>query len=325
MGVVTQANLLKDLRETLFFNKHILPALCVSLSLDISTSMSHLKYRKETNCLNCGAEVTDKYCPNCGQPNLEINENVFHMAVHFLADYFHYDSKFVRSLLPLFTKPGFLTKEYWEGKRTSYIHPLRLYFFVTIIFMIATTYFYHHFDKEVRRSIIYKSVVVTKDSIPAQASDSLKHIAQKSKEEQQRKEEDKAVDKLGEGMNNFFRDLKYISFFLLPFYALIFKLLYIRRKHFYVQHLVYTLHLQSFVYILVSIAVLIPFVFPESMHWLRRSVLVIVMIYIAISFRYLYHQVWWKTVVKAILATILLALTTGIALGVYMTVSLLGS
>src|SRR5688572_9202177 len=98
--------------------------------------MSHKKYREEKNCLNCGAEVSGKFCQNCGQENVEQRDNFLHMVGHFISDYLHFDSKFFRSLVPLIIKPGFLTKEYWEGKRTRYIPPLRLFFFVTILFVL---------------------------------------------------------------------------------------------------------------------------------------------------------------------------------------------
>jgi hypothetical protein len=58
-----------------------------------------------------------------------------------------------------------------------------------------------------------------------------------------------SVDKTFDYMSAY---LKYISFLLLPIYALAFKLLYIRSKRYYIDHLVYTLHVQSFAYIIVS-------------------------------------------------------------------------
>lgn len=55
---------------------------------------------------------------------------------HFLNDYFTFDSKIFRSIRPLFAKPGFLTLEYLEGRRVSYIPPLRLFIFSSIIFFL---------------------------------------------------------------------------------------------------------------------------------------------------------------------------------------------
>lgn len=94
------------------------------------------KYRTDSNCLNCGSTVTGKFCSNCGQENLDLKESFWHMLTHSVADYFHFDSKFFKTMKPLFFKPGFLTNEYNAGRRTTYLHPIRMYIFISIIFFL---------------------------------------------------------------------------------------------------------------------------------------------------------------------------------------------
>ncbi len=53
---------------------------------------------------------------------------------------FFYDSKFQKTFVPLFTKPGFLTREYLEGRRIRYVHPLRLYFFVSFVLLFFSIF-----------------------------------------------------------------------------------------------------------------------------------------------------------------------------------------
>ncbi len=84
---------------------------------------------------------------------------------------------------------------------------------------------------------------------------------QKRSIEEARKE---TIAKLGGGVDHFIHDLKYVSFFLLPVYALIFKLLYLRRKSFYVDHLVYTMHLQSFAMLTMGFFCLFRSCFPTT-------------------------------------------------------------
>jgi hypothetical protein len=93
-------------------------------------------YRKEKNCLNCGHLVEEHYCSHCGQPNLELKEPFWHFIGHSIGHYFHFDSKFFHTLVPLLTKPGQITLDYLAGKRARYIHPVSLYIFVSIVYFI---------------------------------------------------------------------------------------------------------------------------------------------------------------------------------------------
>ncbi|MBV9962036.1 MAG: DUF3667 domain-containing protein [Parafilimonas sp.] len=93
--------------------------------------------RKENNCLNCGAIVNGRFCSNCGQENLDTRESFGHLLSHFFADVTHYDSKFLTTIKYLLFKPGFLSRQYFAGKRTAYLNPLRMYFFISFIFFFV--------------------------------------------------------------------------------------------------------------------------------------------------------------------------------------------
>ena len=285
--------------------------------------MSHKKYREETNCLNCGTEVVGKFCHVCGQENVEVRDNFFSMVWHFITDYFHSDSKFFRSLAPLFAKPGFLTKEYWEGRRMRYIPPLRLFFFVTIIFMISTSYFYSKYGTRMKNSMIRQdSQLARYDSVDfANLHDTTKVYLESSGKTVTGKElremkvrDDRQFRKLQSGVDFVFKNLKYITFFLLPVYALWFKILYIRRKSFYIDHIIYVMHLQTFVYVLLTVFFTLPVVFPKFTDILMPTLMGVIFIYVLFSLRFLYRQPWWKTVFKSAIATFVLFFTTVIAI-----------
>jgi hypothetical protein len=77
---------------------------------------------ESTACANCGASLSGVYCATCGQKAAPLDPTVgdfLHDLVHEIA---HVDGKIVRSVRLLLTKPGFLTREYVEGRRA----PLRL-------------------------------------------------------------------------------------------------------------------------------------------------------------------------------------------------------
>lgn len=95
--------------------------------------MSKEKLREENNCLNCNGIVENKFCPNCGQENVESRKSFHHLFIHFLEDLTHYENSFWRTIVSLFFKPAALTTEYMAGKRLSYLAPVRLYIFISFI------------------------------------------------------------------------------------------------------------------------------------------------------------------------------------------------
>lgn len=98
--------------------------------------MSNQQLRKETNCLNCGNEVAERFCSHCGQENIEVRESFWQLLVHFFNDFTHFDGKFFSTIRVLLSKPGKLTREYISGKRASYLHPIRMYLFISFAFFI---------------------------------------------------------------------------------------------------------------------------------------------------------------------------------------------
>jgi hypothetical protein len=98
--------------------------------------VSHLKERKEKNCLNCQATLYGRYCHVCGQENLEPKETVWHLIQHFFNDITHFDGKFFSTVKYLLRKPGFLSTEYVAGRRASYLNPIRMYVFTSAFFFI---------------------------------------------------------------------------------------------------------------------------------------------------------------------------------------------
>lgn len=105
--------------------------------------MSHSKERDEKICLNCSSEVHGRYCHVCGQQNIEPKQTVWHLVTHFFNDITHFDGKFFHTLKYLIARPGYLSKQYIQGRRADYLDPIRMYVFTSAIFFI---FFYSAFD-----------------------------------------------------------------------------------------------------------------------------------------------------------------------------------
>ena len=98
--------------------------------------MSKGKERAEKICLNCNAELYDRYCHKCGQQNTEPKHSVWSLISHFFYDITHFDGKFFSTLKYLVKKPGFLSSEYIKGRRNSYLDPIRMYVFSSALFFL---------------------------------------------------------------------------------------------------------------------------------------------------------------------------------------------
>ncbi|GEN67591.1 DUF3667 domain-containing protein [Chryseobacterium rhizosphaerae] len=95
--------------------------------------MSHGKIREDKTCLNCGHQVEERFCPHCGQENIERRQPFYFLFTHFIEDFTHYDGQFWGTLKNLIFKPGMLTNTYLEGKRQKFVPPVKLYIFVSFI------------------------------------------------------------------------------------------------------------------------------------------------------------------------------------------------
>lgn len=103
--------------------------------------MSHNSIRNDKTCLNCRHVVQERFCPNCGQENIDSRKSFHQLFLHFFEDLTHYENAFWRTIKNLLFKPASLTKEYLSGKRLSYLAPVRLYIFISFItfFLITVT------------------------------------------------------------------------------------------------------------------------------------------------------------------------------------------
>ena len=84
-------------------------------------------------CKNCKSVLSGLYCSECGQKDTDLLSVKANLK-EFTDNIFSFDSRFFITLKYLITKPGFLTIEYWSGKRTKYLPPLRLYLFISILY-----------------------------------------------------------------------------------------------------------------------------------------------------------------------------------------------
>jgi hypothetical protein len=88
-------------------------------------------------CQNCGAALAGPYCAACGQRDEREVRTIGHFAHEAFEGLTHADSRLWRTLWPLLSKPGLLTRDFFQGRRQAYLPPVRLYLVISLVFFLA--------------------------------------------------------------------------------------------------------------------------------------------------------------------------------------------
>ena len=354
-----------------------------------------------THCENCGTELRGHYCSNCGQAAIDYRRSFRHVIVDVLDSFLNWDSKFVRTIGLLLWKPGWLTNQFVDGRRVRFLHPLRLYLLVSIVFFLSAklipvsdsqTVKPEDLPPEARARYEEKMAKVramqkdgsvftfsTDDkepdvpavpppdaklpadptqpaapeppappgTVPNEAAvpnptatlsesealiDEIKHEVATGKKKTPEKKKDgphvtfgnkdgpktpfeawleqRIKDRIGEGgtktklfIETLKSNLSTMMLFCVPLFAFILKILYVRQKRYYIEHLVYALNIHAFFYLAVLLVVLvslglhrwIPGI-PQVLLTLLLCLLVSAQVFVSI--RRVYRQGWFMTMFK---------------------------
>ncbi len=310
-------------------------------------------------CLNCGRPRRERFCGHCGQNDRNYIRSAWSVLGDLLQESLEVDSKLPRTLR-LLLRPGRLSAEFCRNRRASFMSPVRMYLFATILYFFAFARAFFGgvdtgtFDPSLSFSATRGSLaadsagvgdaaVAVLDALaPDQARvDALKtrlepRYRQKLDDILSRPEEAAGVGTIlafsgdmeprapGETgwlekalwslMIDFVHDPVFfvervmgnlsISFLcLLPFQALVFAIIYLGKKRYFVEHLVFQIHLQTFCLLASAIPLLLPAGLVANLVWTGTSVWILY--YTLAAMRHFYRDGWTWTVIKGICALIL--------------------
>ena len=224
-------------------------------SMQIRKNLEKSTIQTTQNCENCQFELEEKfnYCPNCSQ-KIAFSNKLGELFSHFLSDYFTFDSKIGRSIIPLITQPGYLTQQFLSGKRERYIQPLRLFIFLSILFFLSLSL----------------SVDIRIDEFSETMNEPI----------------------VSNGFGDAFWDryfgslLPKLFFFLLPLFALMVALLYRKKRLNLLTHFLFALHFHSTVFLIGIIYEILSLGFARFELYFFNSILLF------FSFAYLLYYLW---------------------------------
>lgn len=88
-------------------------------------------------CANCGHERDNRFCPRCGQNDRDYKRSLWRLVADLIKETFEVDGRLPRTLRPMFLRPGQLAVEFSRNRRASYVSPIRLYLFASILFFFV--------------------------------------------------------------------------------------------------------------------------------------------------------------------------------------------
>jgi hypothetical protein len=138
--------------------------------------------------------------------------------------------------------------------------------------------------------------------------------------------EAKAKDKMGERgtkmglfISTLFSNLPYMMLCCIPLFAFVLKVLYLRRRIFYIDHLIYALHIHTFAYVGIMLVVLATIalnrVVPGPIAgWIIALLWIAFVVQIFLSIRRVYRQGWFITIFKFLFGGLAYLIVIGAAL-----------
>jgi hypothetical protein len=208
------------------------------------------KHPGDETCANCGAALSGPFCSSCGQRQVDLDQPFLELAGEVMESFLSFDTRILRTLWPLISRPGWLTVEFLGGRRVRYIHPFKLYFAFSVVLFLAValtgnmTIRVSSADDRVVTGI---QIDTSEDEVEGEGDavadeDEPSFLSRKFEPIFELAENDP------ERLNQLFTDRLAKSIILLvPIFAALLRVLYLRRR--YIAHLVFSLHVHSFAFL----------------------------------------------------------------------------
>jgi hypothetical protein len=308
-------------------------------------------------CKNCDTELQGEYCHHCGQQDKQYIRSIFAVVGDLFGEIGHWDSRFYRTLTGLLFKPAFLSLEFVRGRHASYVPPLRLYFFISLIsFMVLTSLIDFEFrsaqpqDKEVLAQV--------QDDLDQNLPNPIKPLIDENGEvkpptvslgdmtvpwmdEAEKAELEAKMQYLLENPAQLSQKLVSMTpqmmLLMLPFWALVLKFIYLFGHRYYLEHLTVALHTHAFILLMLMLVTIVsslttPLLSMETWSWLgelgdwiTNGLLLWLVLYIVLTQKHFYQQGWGMTVFKFMLSGVVYLILLAVSFVIMVIIGILNS
>ena len=88
---------------------------------------------QQIGCFSCGKVMLGLFCHDCGQKNDDYRRSIWSLFSETFVSVFSLENRMWRTWLVLLSKPGQVSREFSDGKRTKWTSPVRIYLALSIL------------------------------------------------------------------------------------------------------------------------------------------------------------------------------------------------
>ena len=240
---------------------------------------------RSSHCQNCGEPLTGPFCAACGQKDEERILPLKHLLHEVFHDIVHLDARFFGTL-KLLLRPGALTLEYLQGRRARWFPPFRLYLTVSLMFFALAAL--NPSGKGISITYNKPAQVIGLDGKPVEDHSVGSKLA-------------KRADEINRNPAVFYAKvmtwLPRVFFLLLPVFALLLKVAYLRSRTLFAVHAVFSLHEHAFAFLWLSVISLLGHV--PYVRSIRGLLIFYLPVHLLLALKQVHRQGWFITTLKA--------------------------
>lgn len=136
------------------------------------------KDQQPHTCKNCRKTFQGNFCPDCGQTQNTPRFTIRNAFQNILSGFFNIDNGFSRNLLEFLYRPGYMIRDYIDGKRVHYFKPFQSLFVLAALYIMFVQLIdpeaLKNRDKEYKETPTYEQLI---DNIKEQKEYAIKDSA----------------------------------------------------------------------------------------------------------------------------------------------------
>jgi hypothetical protein len=251
--------------------------------------------RTSAQCVSCGSELAGEYCHACGERVRREPPTLLRFIGELVGEALDADGRIIKTARTLAFRPGRLTVEYLGGRRKPYLGPAAIFVVMNVLFF---------FVQPIANVNTFHATLQSQTNWYPYSAWAGQRVQERLAETGASREDYRAeFDVASE------RYARTLIFLQVPLFALGMALLQVRRRRYFVEHLVYATHFFAFILffnVIASIGLWAYWALGLGNSFnLELPFILLIIGYSIFALRDVYGDSWISAIIKGVLILIL--------------------